>query len=523
MVEKQVTMAHGSTDMLSRGHLDLGSPSGTVMGAVPIDTPLIFGVFVITYNAARHIQQTLARIPDGIWADARVVYVIDDCSTDDTVAKALAFTGGHGKLVVIRNERNQRYGGNQKNGYQYAVDHGLDAVVMLHGDGQYAPEKLREIIAPILEGQADVVIGSRMINKRHAFMGRMPLYKLLGNVVLTRIQNCLCGTSFHEYHSGYRAYRVSLLKSIPFWENTDEWHFDTQILLQAREAKARIVEVAIPTHYGDEVCHVEGLSYARACICTTVSYLLYRRDIVYSRVFDVGAHSSRYKSKFNDPYSSHSLIWNYLNSIGLKGKTVLELGVGDAALTQRIVAAGATIDGIEVDAEAASAARPWCRTVYASDLDSFDWKRLTAIYDVVLAADVLEHLKDPEQALVALKSVVRRDGALIVSLPNVANVYVRANLLLGRFPYHTKGILDRSHLRFFTRKTAEHSLRKTGWVVGRCQPTLIPVTIVFPWMARTGMRFLLRCGYAVTRILKGLLAYQYVFICRNPNTPFGEG
>jgi len=183
--------------------------------------PKRVGVFVIAYNAESHIEETLSRIPEDMWESITAVYVIDDCSTDETVEKALSFQGHQGKLVVLRNRVNRMYGGNQKLGYQYAIDSGLDVVVMLHADGQYAPEYLERILAPIVRGDADVVIGSRMMERRDALKGGMPRYKFLGNIILTRIQNALSGMNLSEFHSGYRAYNTRFLRDIPFWENTD--------------------------------------------------------------------------------------------------------------------------------------------------------------------------------------------------------------------------------------------------------------------------------------------------------------
>ena len=129
------------------------------------------GVFVISYNAELLIQDTLRRIPDDVWRAVEVVYVVDDCSMDETTRKAMEYPDPYGKLQVFRNRVNRRYGGNQKFGYQYAVDRGLDAVIMLHGDGQYAPEMLPDLFRPLVSEDADVVIGSRMINRRDALKG----------------------------------------------------------------------------------------------------------------------------------------------------------------------------------------------------------------------------------------------------------------------------------------------------------------------------------------------------------------
>ena len=480
---------------------------------------LHIGIFIIAYNAEAHITQVLDRIPSDIWDAIKVAYIVDDCSMDETVHKALAYDKHPGKLVVLRNRVNQRYGGNQKLGYQYALDQQLDAVVMLHGDGQYAPEALPLLLTPIVEGNADVVIGSRMIQHGRALQGGMPTYKYVGNIVLTRIQNAFSGMRLSEFHSGYRAYSTKYLKQVAFWENTDEWHFDTQILLQAHQSGARIAEVPIPTYYGSEICHVNGMAYGLHCIWTTFGYYLFRRNIYYSRKYDVHAQGRLYFDKFNDPYSSHSLIWARLSREELAGKRVLELGLGDASLTKRLHAAGALVDGVELDPLYADLARPYCRNVHRVDLNEISKLELSELYDVIIAADVLEHLKKPEYVLSKLKAVLMRQGLLIVSLPNVANIYVRLNVIIGRFPYHSKGILDRTHLHFYTVDSAAKMLKKTGWIIEDAEVTTIPLTIVMPPLVKMPFRILLRVFYGLTRVFKGLLAYQSLHYCRNPNLP----
>ncbi len=475
------------------------------------------GVFVIAYNAESHIERTLERIPEDVWREMTVCFVVDDCSTDDTVDRALVFGANRQKVVVIRNRVNRRYGGNQKIGYQWAIDHDLDIVVMLHADGQYAPELLPSILEPLVNDDAEVVFGSRMVNRGDALRGGMPKYKYVGNIVLTKMENLITGMSLSEFHSGYRAYNVGFLRDIPFWENSDEWHFDTQILLQALQYGARIAEVPIPTYYGDEISRVNGTIYAVNCVLASLSFRMHRHGIVYSRRYDVARRGRRYFEKFDDPYSSHSIIWSWLCENRLQGLRVLELGVGDASLTRRLSEAGAVVDGIEIDAFAADAARPYCRKIITGDLDNLDALPLERDYDVIVATDVLEHLLSPEIVLSKLKRHLKREGLLYVSLPNVANVYVRLNVLLGRFPTHTKGLLDITHLHNFTLAAMRRLLTRTGWVVKRRSVTAIPLAIVFPFLRKGPFRFIPTLLYGATRLLRGLLAYQGLFICYNPN------
>ena len=238
------------------------------------------GIFIIAYNAVNHLIKTISRIPKDIYAEVDEIFVIDDCSTDNSYYAALGYKHEYGieKLTVHRNRENQGYGGNQKVGYQYAIDRGLDVVALVHGDGQYAPEALPTLLEPFRTESADMVFGSRMSSRFEALKGGMPLYKFVGNKILTAIQNRLSGLALSEYHSGYRLYSTAALRDIPFLSFTDSWHFDTQILLALAEREKHIVERPIPTYYGDEICHVNGIPYALNCIITSYQYYRNRKS-----------------------------------------------------------------------------------------------------------------------------------------------------------------------------------------------------------------------------------------------------
>jgi glycosyltransferase involved in cell wall biosynthesis len=238
------------------------------------------GIFIINYNAVNLLTKTISRIPKEVYDMVEEIFVIDDCSKDNSYYAALGYKHEYGieKLTVHRNKINQGYGGNQKVGYKYAVDRGFDVVALLHGDGQYAPEILGDLLKPLVDGKADAVFGSRMAIKGAALKGNMPLYKYVGNKVLTTIQNKLSGLNLSEYHSGYRLYSVHALKKIPFHSFTNTWHFDTQILLAMAERNMRIHEQPIPTYYGDEICHVNGIPYALNCVKTTWRFYNNRKN-----------------------------------------------------------------------------------------------------------------------------------------------------------------------------------------------------------------------------------------------------
>ena len=233
------------------------------------------GVLIVAFNAQETLTKVLDRIPSDFVKQIDAILVCDDASTDDTHKVGLSYQSkSQLPLTIVRHEINLGYGGNQKTGYQWALEKNLDLVVLLHGDGQYAPEYLPQMVEPIMSGRADVVFGSRMITQGGARQGGMPLYKFVGNKILTTLQNRLAKVSLTEWHSGYRAYSVASLRKINFLKNSDYFDFDSQIILQMIGARQRIVEIEIPTFYGDEISRVNGIKYGIKILIHTLKFRL---------------------------------------------------------------------------------------------------------------------------------------------------------------------------------------------------------------------------------------------------------
>jgi glycosyltransferase involved in cell wall biosynthesis len=230
---------------------------------------------VVAYNAESTIESTLSRIPKDFAASVHSILISDDKSKDLTSVKASNYAkSSELPIEIVVQPINLGYGGNQKFGYSWAIRNDWEIVVLLHADGQYAPEFIAQIIDPLITNNADAVFGSRMINKKDALRGGMPKYKWIGNQILTLIQNKLTKQNFSEWHSGYRAYKVGALKEINLGSLSNGFRFDTQIILQLLAANKRIVEIPIPTFYGDEVSHVNGIEYAREIIWDTLRHRL---------------------------------------------------------------------------------------------------------------------------------------------------------------------------------------------------------------------------------------------------------
>ncbi|HEV8269578.1 MAG TPA: class I SAM-dependent methyltransferase [Thermoanaerobaculia bacterium] len=210
------------------------------------------------------------------------------------------------------------------------------------------------------------------------------------------------------------------------------------------------------------------------------------------------------------PGSSHKILLSRILDAG-PGLAVLDLGFGAGQLARRIRDRCRYLAGIELDPVAAREGDPYFDDpVHGDILDGLrgPWREP---FDVVVAGDVLEHLPDPAVALRVLHGLMRPGGLFLCSLPNVANVTVRMSLLAGRFPYADRGILDRTHLKFFTRKSAVELLTSAGFQVRRVIPTAMPVELALPWLERTPLLGAARAAASVSaRAWPTLFGYQFV-------------
>jgi glycosyltransferase involved in cell wall biosynthesis len=245
-----------------------------------MSTPSKVVVVMPAYNAGRTLRMTYEELPKDA---VNLVILVDDGSTDATldVARQLG-------LEIFVHNRNYGYGANQKTCYTEALRAGADVVVMVHPDYQYDPTLVPKILDPIVRGEADVVLGSRLKSGSAVAQG-MPWWKFIANRFLTRVENLAFGLHLSEYHTGYRAFRRDVLEAVNFRANNDGFVFDQEIIAQVVAAGFRIEEIAVPTRYFPEASSASFVAssiYGLRILAVLFWYLMNRWGLRRSRRFD---------------------------------------------------------------------------------------------------------------------------------------------------------------------------------------------------------------------------------------------
>lgn len=418
-------------------------------------------LFIVTYNAEKHIAKTLSRIPKWCRPLFCEIYIIDDSSSDNTFPKALdtAKELELNNLSAMRTPCNQGYGGNQKIGYTYAIQKNYDVVILLHGDGQYPPEHIPDIVAEYTNPKVDAVFGSRMAARYDALRGGMPFYKWIGNQILTWVENSILGTNLSEFHSGYRSYSISALKKIPFHLNSDDFHFDTDIIIQLVLQKNRIIEIPMPTHYGDEECHVNGMKYAWNCFKSAIKFRLHQAGIFFQPNFEISESEIRNYHLKKAATSLHSFILRQSWKIG---ERVADLGANDCLLSQKIARKGPRVTAVDINIpETISDIQ-----TLKMDLNEEFGKMLEKnTFDKIIALDLIEHLYFPELSTQKIHELLKQNGTLYASTANIGYFIMRFTHLFGWFNYGKKGILDRTHHRLFTIASFKRLIENAGFEI----------------------------------------------------------
>jgi hypothetical protein len=472
-------------------------------------------VFIHAFGARDLRKNVLDRISDAVMREVEEIFIFDDRSrSDEDLLGGPAGERGGARITVHRVPFNPGNGGSQKLAFRYALDRGFDFVIMMRGDGDFSPEALPAFIGKARERKPAAVIGSRMMGPRSALRAGMPLYKFTGNKILTAFENLLLGTRLSEFHSGFRMYSMEAVRRLHFDSYSEGFTFDTLILLELRHHGCEIDQVPIPTYIRSEIGFASGLRVARDVVASVLHYRLFRAGLMACDwIGEPGRHLRPYRPK-RGAFSSHRQIVREV----VPGTRVLDLGA-EGLYADQLRAMGCTLVGVNRHRPGPEVDGLYDRYLVRDlDLDGLPKPEEIGRFGCILMADILDHLSTGREVLSTAKGLLDREGVLVVSIANVAHWWVRFGLLLGRFNYRQRGLLDRTHLHLYTRRTFRDLISGQGYRIIRERVTPVP----FELLAGTSRLSRMLCAaaeyayYPMALFWRGLFAYQYILVATIP-------
>ncbi len=464
---------------------------------------------VVAYNAQSTLSEVMKRIPEVIYDLIEEIFIFDDHSDDSTyeIGSNLIADEKWGKVRLYRNPIAFQYGGNQKLAIEYCLSKKYDYLVLMHADGNYAPEYLPDLILAAIEKTAQVVIGSRVREKLNPLQVRIPWYKWWGVCLLSRVQSFLLHEKLADFHCGYRLYGARFLSQIAYLLNSDDYHFDTQILIQAHVLQEPITEVPVPLYNSNELQGKRGVIYALNSLWAIIQFRLHQLGLFVRKRYDPVLPVQYAFKDFS--HSSHRRIFELVH----EGECILDLGCGDGSLALKLKEKGCHVTG--VDLLEPLFVQPGLDRYVKWDLTDEQDLPFEREFDCVILGDIVEHLVDGAGLMLRARKILREGGRLIISTPNIALWVYRAKHLAGRFDYDNMGVMDRTHVHFYTLKHLLDDLNLTGYKVTGKYFTSIPFQLVITLRPLKGLAEILARGYfGLVRLWPRFFAYQFVLQAR---------
>ena len=455
---------------------------------------------IVARSAEQRIAPLLDRLPAEVLGPGYHILIIDDASPDGTVARAEAWIQRRGarNVTVLQNPVAQGLGGSEKLGYRLAVDGGFAFVVHLPDSGLADPAQIGRILACWREQEANVVIGVPP-EAGASLPGR------LGRRALAGALGRLTGQRLTAPPGAFRGYSTRLLEQVFFEVNTNGDRFDTELLLQAHQLGARVIELPLPAGAPEPF----SVATTQGSLAAAVQYRMHQMGMLCSLRYR-GLRPEVYTDKTEMAYSSHRTALELVRELG--PRTLLDIGSGPGHLMDACQSLGVEVTGVDVRRPLAGKRGSFI----THDLERAELPVDPFAYNLVLLLDVLEHLANPEQFLLGLRHKSRTLGPgkeatrLVISTPNVAFAAIRMNLLFGRFNYAERGILDITHKRLFTWSSLLATLRDCGYRVERTIPIGVPFEAVLPGPVGEALG---RACDGLARTWPALFAFQVMVVC----------
>lgn len=405
-------------------------------------------------------------------------------------------------LLVHRSPRPRGPGAARKAAFEYALRRDFDLAVLFRA-GIHPPEAVPGLLRPLLDDPEGLALGSRLVPKGALRLKGMGSGRLLVHRAAAFLLNRILRLRLQDYQSTLRALPGRVLRSLPFQLDADDGTFDMQALVQCRALGVRFHEVPAAPAWSEFAARSTGLRELLRAIGQALDYRLHQLHVVRRGRFLVEA-DIRYQLK-RSPTGSHAQIVDALRP----GSRVLDLGCSQGLLARPLRSKDVLLTGVDSRPPQGLAAE--LHEYFQRDLEQPLQLPTGRGFDYVVCSDVIEHLRQREQLLRSVRRFLKEDGRLIISTPNVALWFYRLSLLLGRFEYGPRGVLDRTHVHLFTRATFRREVERAGFHVLRERVTALPFEVVFESTGRSRLVAAIARGYWwLARAWPELFAYQFI-------------
>jgi len=453
-------------------------------------------LFLFDCPDAEALRKILDRIPDPLPSGFEEVVVMQDRPAPNEFDLPPDLAAGRPyALQVHRIPRDYGHGGERKAAFEYALRRGFDFAVFMRGDGFDPPEALPSLLHPALLEGRQLVTAPR---PRSSLSARRAAARWLASA----FQNAVLGLRLRDLHASMRVYALSAVKCAPFQLNANDALFDAHLLMQFRAlgVVAFEVPIAVPSA-GPDVEH-ERFAHLRTC-WAAVDYRLHQLHVT---------QQGRYLVERDVHYTlKSSATGSHMQIVGAipEGSRVLDLGCSQGLLARPLREKSVRVTGVDTRSP----------DRLASELDEYFQRDLEEalelptgrVYDYVVVADVIEHVRNRAQLLRNARRYLKADGRLLISTPNVALWFYRLSLLAGRFEYGPRGVLDETHVHLFTQASFQREVEKAGFHVLAKRATALPFEVVFQSTGRSRLvREVARLYHALARVWPSMFAYQFV-------------
>jgi 2-polyprenyl-3-methyl-5-hydroxy-6-metoxy-1,4-benzoquinol methylase len=459
-------------------------------------------LFIFDCLDRKCLSETLARIPESVTSILEEIVVMQEPGSElDSRVEPLE--SGPFDFRFHRQPRDLGHGGTRKAAFEYALRNRFDLVALMRGDGSHPAESLPDLLEPAIEGEP-LVVGSRLLDRREAVRRGMSASRLLSHTAATAVQNRILGLRLRDYLSSFRVYATDVLRRIPFQLNADDRLFDVHAIIQCRALGIRVCEVPVRGVWREGDAGREELRHVLRACWTAVNYRLHQLHVRRrGRYFvDLGIH---YTLKLSET-GSHMQIVDAIR----EGTRVLDLGCSQGLLAKPLREKEVRVTGVDGRAPDSRLARE-LETYLQWDLELPLELPVGREFDYVVCADVIEHLKGRRELLRSARRYLKPEGRLIISTPNIALWFYRLSLLVGRFEYGPRGVLDHDHTHLYTRDSFRREVEAAGFRVVKERVTALPFEVLFESTGRSRLvREVSQLYQRLARLWPEMFAYQFV-------------